>query len=104
MICSGLILMINRHRPVSYTHLFNYYFVLYFVLSWADIMCADKEKRCMKMGSEPKVLNIFKRYELKYLLNDAQYSAVMRAMEEKMRGDEYGKSDICNKMCIRDRL
>ena len=48
------------------------------------------------MGSEPKVLNIFKRYELKYLLNDAQYSAVMRAMEEKMRGDEYGKSDICN--------
>lgn len=48
------------------------------------------------MGSEPKVLSIFKRYELKYLLNDAQYSAVMRAMEEKMRGDEYGKSDICN--------
>lgn len=48
------------------------------------------------MGSEPKVLNIFKRYELKYLLDDAQYSALMRAMEEKMRGDEYGMSDICN--------
>lgn len=48
------------------------------------------------MGSEPKVLNIFKRYELKYLINDAQYSAVMPAMEDKMCGDEYGKSDICN--------
>lgn len=43
--------------------------------------------------------NIFKRYELKYLLDAAQYKAVRDGMEKFMRGDKYGESDICNLYC-----
>ena len=40
--------------------------------------------------------DVFKRYELKYLLSPEQYAAVRAAMEGHMRGDKFGKSDICN--------
>lgn len=38
----------------------------------------------------------FKRYELKYLLDGAQYESVRRAMEGYTIPDAYGKSRICN--------
>lgn len=38
----------------------------------------------------------FRRHELKYLLDAAQYGAVREAMEGRMRPDEYGKNRICN--------
>lgn len=40
--------------------------------------------------------NIFKRYELKYLMSEAQYVRLKRLMDLHMHGDEYGKSSICN--------
>ncbi len=43
-----------------------------------------------------KVQNCFKRYEQKYLLNEEQVTAIKNAMNEKMIGDEYGESTICN--------
>ncbi|MCM1368703.1 MAG: polyphosphate polymerase domain-containing protein [Roseburia sp.] len=43
--------------------------------------------------------DVFKRYEIKYLLTAEQYSAIRSAMEEYMRGDKYGESDICNLYC-----
>ncbi len=39
---------------------------------------------------------IFKRYELKYLLDAQQKAAVLRAMEPYMRLDEYGRTTIRN--------
>ena len=39
---------------------------------------------------------VFKRYELKYLLNSAQKQAVMRAMEPYMHLDQYGRTIIRN--------
>ena len=38
--------------------------------------------------------SIFKRYELKYLISDAQLRSVMRAMEQHMRPDAYFKSTV----------
>ncbi len=38
----------------------------------------------------------FKRYELKYLLNERQKAAVLKAMEPFMALDEYGRSTIRN--------
>lgn len=39
---------------------------------------------------------VFERYELKYLLNEAQKQAVCRAMEPYMRLDRYGRTTIRN--------
>ncbi len=38
----------------------------------------------------------FKRVEKKYLLTTAQYDGIMKAIEGKIRPDEYGESTICN--------
>ena len=40
--------------------------------------------------------NIFERYEIKYLISADQRKKIMNAMAPYMRGDEYGKSTICN--------
>ena len=40
--------------------------------------------------------SVFKRYELKYLLTDAQKEAVMAAMEAHMVPDKYGRTTIRN--------
>ena len=40
--------------------------------------------------------DIFKRYEMKYLISSAQYEAVRKAMEPYVTGDSFGKSIICN--------
>ena len=39
---------------------------------------------------------VFKRYELKYLLDENQYQAVKAVLNEHMRMDEYGRSEIRN--------
>lgn len=39
---------------------------------------------------------IFKRYEKKYLLDEAQYSALTSVISEYMKVDKYGKHTICN--------
>lgn len=38
----------------------------------------------------------FKRYELKYLINDDQYERLKKLMSDYTVGDLYGKSTICN--------
>lgn len=43
--------------------------------------------------------DIFKRYELKFLLSPEQYRAVRNVMDGYMKGDKYGESDICNLYC-----
>lgn len=43
--------------------------------------------------------DIFKRYELKYVLSVEQYRLIKKEMENYMRGDKYGESDICNLYC-----
>ena len=43
--------------------------------------------------------DIFKRYELKYILSAEQYRFIKKEMENYMRGDKYGESDICNLYC-----
>ena len=40
--------------------------------------------------------NTFKRYELKYLLTKEQKEIIQKAMIPYMKGDEYGRSTICN--------
>lgn len=40
--------------------------------------------------------DIFKRYEFKYLLTEEQVIKLKKLMEKYMRGDEYGKTTICN--------
>ena len=40
--------------------------------------------------------DIFKRYEIKYLIHRSQYEAVRKAMEPYMTGDSFGRSTICN--------
>ena len=40
--------------------------------------------------------NVFKRYELKYLLTEEQMRTILEKSAEYIRGDEYGKSTICN--------
>jgi len=39
---------------------------------------------------------VFKRSEMKYLLNKEQYKIIRNVIEPHMRGDEYGRSTICN--------
>lgn len=39
---------------------------------------------------------VFKRYENKYFVNPAQYSAVLEILERNAVPDEYGKSRICS--------
>lgn len=43
-----------------------------------------------------KFQGIFKRYEKKYMLNEAQYQQFMAFLSDKMTVDEYGKTKICN--------
>lgn len=43
--------------------------------------------------------DVFKRYEIKYLLTVEQFDRVRSGMDEYMRGDKYGQSDICNLYC-----
>lgn len=43
-----------------------------------------------------KYQNVFKRYELKYILDESQYEAVMEAINSHMKLDKYGKTTICN--------
>lgn len=38
----------------------------------------------------------FKRYELKYLVTEEQYSALLKLLDEYAEGDIYGKTTICN--------
>ncbi len=40
--------------------------------------------------------NIFKRYELKFLISKIEKQLIIDQMENYMRGDKYGKSTICN--------
>ena len=50
----------------------------------------------MSGGDRLGFQNIFKRYELKYLITEEQYSKLRELMKEYMQGDKYGKSTICN--------
>ena len=43
-----------------------------------------------------KVQNLFKRYEIKYLLDEKEYQAVLKAFPGRMVDDEYGKTDVCS--------
>ena len=40
--------------------------------------------------------SIFQRYELKYLVTKDQRQIIMDEMSSRIKGDEYGKSTICN--------
>ena len=40
--------------------------------------------------------NVFKRYELKYLLTPAQHDAVLRGIAPYMQLDDYGRTTIRN--------
>lgn len=40
--------------------------------------------------------NVFKRYELKYLITREQQTVIKEKMSRYMTGDEYGRSTICN--------
>lgn len=40
--------------------------------------------------------NIFKRYEIKYLISKEQQKEIKNRMREYMVGDKYGRSTICN--------
>lgn len=40
--------------------------------------------------------NIFKRYELKYLLNEHQYEAIKQACERHTKPDKFGNSIVCS--------
>lgn len=42
------------------------------------------------------VQQVFKRYEKKYMLNAEQEKAFLKAIEGKMKMDEYGEHTICN--------
>lgn len=42
------------------------------------------------------VKNIFKRYELKFMLTTQQYIQLKELMKKYMQGDEFGKSTVCN--------
>lgn len=41
-------------------------------------------------------MNVFRRRELKFLIDQAQRSALQRLLEEKMVPDKFGRSTICN--------
>lgn len=40
--------------------------------------------------------NVFKRYEIKYLLDRVQYAQVLAAIKPHMAPDRYGRTTICN--------
>lgn len=40
--------------------------------------------------------NVFKRYEIKYLISKSQQEIIMKEMLKYTAGDEYGNSTICN--------
>jgi len=40
--------------------------------------------------------DIFKRYEIKYLISYEQEKLIRQEIEKYIRGDEYGKSSVCN--------
>lgn len=42
------------------------------------------------------IKTIFKRYENKYILNERQYQAVLRAIEKNTVPDKYGQSNVCS--------
>jgi len=42
------------------------------------------------------IQNIFKRYELKYLITEKQKEIIKNEMKAYMQADEFGKSTICN--------
>lgn len=42
------------------------------------------------------ILNTFKRYEKKYMLNQQQYEAIKQVLSQYMQEDAYGKYTICN--------
>ena len=44
-------------------------------------------------------IDIFKRYELKFVLSADQYRLIRSEMQNYMCGDKYGESDICNLYC-----
>ncbi len=43
-----------------------------------------------------RIQNVFKRYEIKYMISRRQQEKIMHGMEAYMTGDEYGRSTICN--------
>lgn len=43
-----------------------------------------------------EIQNLFKRYEIKYLLGESQYRAVMAAFPGKTVEDEYGETTVCS--------
>lgn len=43
-----------------------------------------------------EIQNLFKRYEIKYLLGESQYRAVMAAFPGKTVEDEYGETMVCS--------
>lgn len=43
-----------------------------------------------------KIQNVFKRYEVKYILTRKQYLALRTRMAPYMKADEFGQSTICN--------
>jgi SPX domain protein involved in polyphosphate accumulation len=46
------------------------------------------------MGNQHSSAVYFQRYEQKYLLNDIQYHAVLKTLDEFTRPDEYGPSTV----------
>lgn len=43
-----------------------------------------------------EIQNVFKRYEIKYMISKSRKERILRGMEEYMEGDAYGRSTICN--------
>ncbi len=48
------------------------------------------------MSTDSKYIDVFRRYETKYLLSERQYQEFMRATEGMFVPDKYGKSTISN--------
>ena len=48
------------------------------------------------MSSTTKYIDVFRRYETKYLLSERQFEEFMRATEGRFVPDKYGKSTISN--------
>ena len=40
--------------------------------------------------------NVFKRYEVKYLLTKEERNSLLEVMDTYMKPDDFGKSTICN--------
>ncbi|MEE0928587.1 MAG: polyphosphate polymerase domain-containing protein [Acutalibacteraceae bacterium] len=52
--------------------------------------------KCRKGGEITKIKNIFKRYELKYILTQNQAETVIKEIEKHMEVDPFGETDILN--------